>query len=177
MSTKFTYAVAMTISTAILNLGLYFTGFQTERLATGQYLQWIGFVIMGTVLFLGIKAVREEKPDRALSYGQGLGAGVLISLYAGLMTSVYIYIHFAFINPEFVDYQMQVVREQWEAAGLSDAQMDQAEGITRTMMGPVAQAIISPFAHVFVGLILSLVLAAVLKRKPAADAVPPPAAA
>ncbi len=60
MSTKFTYALALTICGALLNLLLFFTGFQTEKLATGQYFQWLGFVMMFTVLWLGIKAVRDE---------------------------------------------------------------------------------------------------------------------
>lgn len=60
MSTKFIYALTLTMCGAVLNLLLYFTGFQTEKLATGQYFQWIGFIVMAVVLWLGIKAVREE---------------------------------------------------------------------------------------------------------------------
>ena len=56
MSTKFLYALTLTICGAVFNLLLYFTGLQTEKLATGQYVQWLGFVIMFVVLFLGIKA-------------------------------------------------------------------------------------------------------------------------
>ena len=63
MNTKFIYALILTITGALLNLLLFFTGFQTEKLATGQYFQWLGFVLMFTVLWLGLKAVREESPQ------------------------------------------------------------------------------------------------------------------
>ncbi len=170
MSTKFIYALTLTISGALLNLLLYFTGFQTEKLATGQYLNWLGFVIMFAVLWLGIKAVRDEAPEKGMSYGRGVGTGTLISLYSGLMSSVYSFIHFKFVNPEFADYQLALIRPKWEAAGMPEAQMEQAEKMTRAMMGPVAQAIMTPIMVVLFGLILSLIIAAILKR-PAPDQI------
>lgn len=170
MSTKFIYALTLTICGALLNLLLYFTGFQTEKLATGQYFQWLGFVMMFAILWLGIKAVRDEAPEKGMSYGRGVGTGTLISLYSGLMSSVYSFIHFKFVNPEFADYQLALIRPKWEAAGMGEAQMDQAEKMTRAMMGPVAQAILTPIMVVLFGLILSLIIAAILKR-PAPDQV------
>jgi hypothetical protein len=170
MSTKFIYALTLTICGALLNLLLYFTGFQTEKLATGQYFQWLGFVMMFAILWLGIKAVRDEAPEKGMSYGRGVGTGTLISLYSGLMSSVYSFIHFKFVNPEFADYQIALLRTKWEAAGIGDAQMEQMEKMTRTMMGPVAQAIMTPIFVVLFGLILSLIIAAILKR-PASDQV------
>lgn len=164
MGTKFTYALIMTIAGAVLNLLLYFTGFQTEKLAIGQHLQWLGFVMMIVILWLGIKAVRDESPGQHLSYGKGVGTGVLISLISGLMSAVYTYIHFKFVNTDFVDYNMELVRAKWEQAGMSATQMEQAEGITRAMMGPVSMAIMTPIMAVIFGLIISLILSIFLKR-------------
>ena len=166
MSTKFIYALTLTICGAVFNLLLYFTGFQTEKLATGQYLNWLGFVLMFVVLWLGIKAVRDESPNQAMSYGKGVGTGTLISLYSGLMSAVYTYIHFKYINVDFVDYQLTLIRSKWAAHGMSEAQMDQAEAFTRKMMGPGIQAALFPFAAVIIGVILSLIIAAFLKRNP-----------
>lgn len=164
MGTKFTYALILTIAGAVLNLLLYFTGYQTEKLAVGQYIQWLGFVIMIAVLYLGTKAVREESPGQYMSYGKGVGTGVLISLMSGLMSAVYNFIHFKFVNTEYADYQMEIVRAKWEEAGMGAAQMEQAEGFTRALMGPVAAAIMTPIMVLFFGLIFSLIIAAILKR-------------
>jgi hypothetical protein len=168
MSTKFLYALTLTICGAVFNLLMYFTGLQTEKLAVGQYVQWLGLVMMFVVLFLGVKAVRDEAPEKGMTYGRGLGTGVLISLYSGLMSSVYSFIHFKFVNTEFADYQIAMIRQKWEAAGMGEAQMAQAEKFTRAMMGPVAQAIMTPIFAVIIGLICSLIIAAIVKR-PAPD--------
>lgn len=164
MGTKFTYALIMTIAGAVFNLLLYFTGFQTEKLAVGQHLQWLGFAIMIAVLFLGIKAVREESPGKYLSYGKGVGSGTLISLFSGLMSAVYTYIHYKFVNTEFVDYNMQIVRAKWEEAGIGADQIEKMEGMTRMMMGPVSMTIMTPIMVVFFGLIISLIISIFLKR-------------
>lgn len=164
MGTKFIYALTLTICGAALNLLLYFTGYQTEKLATGQHLQWIGFIIMIVVLILGIKATREEAPGKYMSYGKGVGTGVLISLFSGLMSAVYNFIHFKFVNTEFVDYQMELVRAKWEQAGMSAAQMESAEPMARAMMGPVSTSIMTPIMAVLFGLVISLIAAAFLKR-------------
>jgi hypothetical protein len=179
MNTKFFYALILTVCSIVLNLLLFFTGFQTEKLAVGQHLGWLGFVAMAAVLWFGVKAVRDDKSDTSFTYGQGVGAGVLISLYSGLMNSVYTFIHFKFINTSFADYMMEIIRGKWAAQGLTEAQMERAEGFTRMMFNPVIQAVMAPIGAVVVGLVLSLIIAAILKRKlPAAGAenVPPPVA-
>jgi hypothetical protein len=174
MGTKFTYALILTIIGAVFNLLLYFTGFQTEKLAVGQHLGWLLFAVMVVVLVLGIKATREEAPDKSISYGKAVGTGVLISLFSGLMSGAYSFVHFKFVNTNFADYQMELIRAKWEQAGMGAAQMEQAEGFTRAMMGPVAQAVMTPIMSVIFGTIISLIAAAFLKRP--APSTPPPVA-
>jgi hypothetical protein len=164
MSTKFIYALTLTVCGALLNLLLYFTGFQTEKLATGQYFRWLGFVLMFVILWLGIKAVRDETPEKGFSYGRGVGTGTLIALYSGLMSAVYSFIHFKFVNTEFADYQIALIRQKWEAAGMREAQMEQAEKFTRMLMSPGFQAVMTPIFVTLFGLICSLIIAAILKR-------------
>ena len=175
MSTKVFYALVWTVSGIVFQLFLFFSGFQTEKLETGQYIQWLGLIIAAVVLWLGIKAVRDEKPGRTLGYGQRLGAGVLISLYAGLMSAVYTYFHFQFINVNFADYSIARIREKWAASGLSGPQMDQAEKITRTMLSPAVQALMTPVIMVLIGLVLSSIIAAFLdSASPEAPESTPP---
>lgn len=171
MSTKFTYALILTVCSALFNLLMFFTGFQTEKLAVGQHLQWFGFVLMFVILWLGIKAVRDEAPEKGMSYGRAVGTGTLISLYSGLMSSVYTFIHFKFLNTEFVEYQLALARTQWEAAGMTEAQMDQFEKGMRAFSGPVVYAIFTPIMSVIIGVICCLIIAAFVKR-PAAGAPP-----
>ena len=174
MNTKLTYAVILTVAQAVFSLLMFLLGFQTDKMAAGQNLQWLGLIISIVVLWLGIKAVREESPDKSLSYGQGVGAGTLISLYSGLLSAVYTYIHFRFINTNFFEYQQEFMRSKWAEKGMSEAQMEAAGNMMKKFSGPGITSIMVPIMAVIMGLILSLIIAAILKRAPAADA--PPAA-
>ncbi len=172
MSTKFTYAVVLTVAQAIFSLLMYFLGFQTDKMAAGQYFQYLGLVIFAVVLWLGIKAVREEAADKSLSYGQGVGAGTLISFLSGLMSGVYTYIHFKFINTAFFDYQLDFMRSKWAEKGIPDAQIERmAEGMQK-FSGPVMTAVFTPIMVLIMGVILSLIIAAILKRAPAVNEPP-----
>lgn len=173
MGTKLTYALALTGSAAVFRLLLYFTGFETEKLAIGQHLNWIMLPVMFAILWFGVKAVREERPHGAISYGQAVGAGTLIGFISSLFSAVYTYIHLKFINTSFVDYQMELLRNQWSAAGLGDAQIEQAEGFTRAMMGPGMSAGMAVVMGVLFSLILSLIIAAFVKKPLPAHAEPP----
>jgi len=125
------------------------------------------------ILWFGIKAVREERPHGAISYGQAVGAGTLISLISSVFSAVYTYIHLKFINTSFVDYQMEVIRGKWAEAGMGDAQIEQMETVTRAMMSPGMSAGMAIVMGLIFGVILSLVVAAFLKKPLPAGAEPP----
>ena len=165
MSTKFIYALILTVIGTLMSLLLYFTGYQTEKLATGEKIQSIGLLIMFIVLWLGTKAVRDESEPPVMSYGKGVGTGVLISLYSGLMSAIYSFIHLKLINVNFADYKIELLRGQWVEKGMNDAQVEQAEHFARMMMGPVFSAVFTLIFMVFTGLIMSLIISAFLKRK------------
>ncbi|SDS29076.1 DUF4199 domain-containing protein [Opitutus sp. GAS368] len=174
MSTKFLYALTLTICGAVFSLLMFFTGFQTEKLAIGQKIEWLRLLITIAVLYLGVKAVREETPGKGFSYGQALGAGTLISLYATLMGSVYAYIHFKFVNPNFFTYQLNMMREQWAAKGIPDAQIDRMADMTEKWSGPGLYAGFGFVIGFIVCFVISLIIAAILKR-PAPDELKPAA--
>lgn len=172
MSTKFTYAIVHTFSQAAFSILLFFTGFQTEKLATGQKLEWLRMIISFVVLYLGVKAVREEAPGKGLSYGQALGAGSLISLYASLMGAVYNYIHLKFINPSFFTYQLALMREQWAAKGIPDAQIDKMADMTEKWSGAGIYACFGILIGFFFCFVISLIVAAIVKRAPEENTPP-----
>ena len=149
-----------------MQLLLFFSGFQTEKLATGQYLQWLGLAIMAVVLWLGIKAVRDEKPDRALTYGQRVGTGVT-HLALLRLDGRGLHVHPLHVH----QHRLRRLHDRPDpgevgAKGLTQAQMEGAEAITRKMLQPGVQAILGVFFVVLIGVILSLIIAALVKPKP-----------
>lgn len=174
MGTKFFYALILAGVGAAVRLLMFFTGFETERLATGQYLNWVMLPVVFAIYWLGLKAIREERPHQAISYGQAVGAGAVISLVSSAISAVYTFIHVKFINTNFADYQIEVLRAKWAEKGLGDAQMEQAEKMTRAMMGPIPSSIMALVMGFVFGLIIVLIVAAFVKRPAPEGTEPPP---
>jgi hypothetical protein len=129
-------------------------------------------VVFG-IYWMALKAVREENPHHALTYGQGVGAGTLISVMSSVMSAVYTWVHLKFINTNFADYQIELLRQAWTKAGMGDAQMEQAEKMTRMFMSPALSAGMALIMGIIFGLIISLIVAAFVKRPAPAGAEPP----
>ena len=176
MKTYLTYGVINAIAAALFSLVLYLTGFQTEKVATGQYLGYVGIVIFFVVLFLGMREAREAKPDKAITYGGALGAAVMIALFSGLFGAVYTYIHFTFVNPDYPQYLADLTRQKLEAKGLPEAQIDAAIKMSSLFMKPAMMAIFGIIGSVLMGTIGGLILAIFVKREPAPLTDEPPVA-
>ena len=172
MKTYLVYGVINAIAAALLSLALYFTGYQTEKLATGQYLGYIGFVVFFVVIFLGMRETREAKPDKAITYGGALGAAVMIALFSGLFGAVYNFVHFSYINPDYAQYVADMTRQKLQAKGLPEAQIDTTIKMTSLFMKPALIAVFGVISSVFMGTIGGLILAIFVKRAPATE--PPP---
>lgn len=169
MSTTLLYALVMAVAQIVVTFISFFLGYQTDKINSGAWFGFVPLLVSIVVLIFGIKAVREEQEGKYLSYGKGVGTGVLISLYSSLILAVYTFIHFSYVNPDFADHLVEASRVKWAAAGLSSSNMEGAEKGVRMFTKPVIQAAFSLVGGVVFGLILSLVISAFLKRNPPED--------
>jgi len=168
MKTYLTYGFVAALCSTLLAVVLFFLGFHSdvEKLSAAQWLAWIGGVIISvTCIALGTKARRAEiPPGEPFGYGRALGAGVMVALFAALFGAIGHYIYVSLINPGMTDVIIQSQIAQWEAMGMSSAQIENAEAITRKMMHPAIQAVFaSIFGFVF-GVVIALITSAFLKR-------------
>jgi hypothetical protein len=168
MKTCFLYGFLIAVAGSILILTLYFLGFHTDpaKLAAGN---WIGGVIglaIGVGLTaLGVKARRSEVPENVeFGYGRALGAGVLISVVASILSAIFNYVYAAFINPGLAEIRIQDAIAKFQAKGIPDAQIDTMEKGMRFMAAPAIQTLSGLIGAFIFGVILSLIIAAFLKR-------------
>ncbi len=180
MKTPLIYGLYMALAGLLVNLGLYFAGFHSdvEKLATAQTISSVANLILGvTLLVLGIKARRAEIPlTEDFGYGRALLAGVQVSLFACIFGTICNFLYMGIINRGLKELMVQAQINKWEAAGLSSDKIEGAEKMMRTMMNPALQAVFGLIFGMVICTILSLIVAAFLKR-PAQDGMAPPVAA
>lgn len=155
----------------VVVLVIYLLGLHSDpgKLSLAQAVQMVlGLGIGIACIVLGTKERRAATPaDQDFGYGSALGAGVMITLFAALFGIVSNILYMNFINPGMVDVAVQAQIAKWEAAGMSAARIEQAEGMMRKMMSPGISAAFGFIMGMIFGTIISLISAAFLKRPPA----------
>jgi hypothetical protein len=175
MKTYVTYGFFLALGGFVANLVLYFLNFHSEAAKFGTA-QAIGscllLVIAITCISLGIKSRRAQvPPTEDFGYGRALGTGVMIALFAGLFSIVTNYLYFQVINPGMSEVIVQAQLDKMEAKGLTGDQLERAEKGVRFFMKPAMMALFGFISSIFWGTIISLIAAAVLKRKATEEVV------
>lgn len=181
MKTYLTYGAAMAGGAFALVMLIYIFGFHSDasKLGVAQVIQTVGGLgISITAIVLGTQARRATVPaNEDFSYGSALFAGFMIALFSSLIGIVTTLLYTQLINPGLNEVVIQAQTAKWESMGLSSAQIEKAEGITRKMTSPAVQASMGFFFGLLFGTIVSLITAAFLKREATEVVAEPPVGA
>jgi uncharacterized membrane protein (DUF106 family) len=124
-------------------------------------------------IFLGTKKIRNDILGGSMTYGQGLQIGVLISVFAAIITAFYSYIQNTLIDPEYMTRVMNAQKDwmsQFMAGkGLPEDQIEKTlAGIDEKMKNTnqVKNIFTSIVASTIFGFIISLITSGILKKQP-----------
>ena len=147
--------------------------------ATTPFMERIGFdrmlvvgytsiVISMLFVYFGIRSYRDNVLGGTISFGRGFQAGLLITLIScACYVAAWLVIYYAFM-PDFGDKYAAYLVENLRARGGSQAEVDaviqQAETFKEIFRNPFLNAAVT-FTEPFpVGLLVTVISAAVLKR-------------
>jgi hypothetical protein len=131
-------------------------------------------VLAFVMVFVGIRSYRETIGGGTMTFGKGFQVGILITLIASLIyVATWEILYFGFI-PDFMEHYSASMIAQMQAAGASAAAIAAKQRelleFQRMYKNPLFN-IAMTFVEVFpVGLIITLVAAAILRRRSVAIA-------
>jgi hypothetical protein len=126
---------------------------------------WPVLLIGVLVLFLLLRSYRDHYNNGYISYGRSVGAGVIIYIYAAVITAIFTYVLYAFIDPGLVDKSLAVAEERLINKGVPDAAIDKAMEMQAKMMKPWFTALMGIINSIFYGLVLSLIVSLFIMKK------------
>jgi len=157
-----------------LYLALVLTLFSVILYVSGLILNTkVGYVsIVLTIAGIVIAQInyRNRELNGVISYGQAVGFGVAIMLFAGIVTALYTIVLYTFIDPSLIDQMKAVQEEAMLGKGMSEDQIEAAMSMTSKMMTPAWMSIVGLFGSVFSGTIISLLTSIFVKKQPNEDA-------
>ena len=138
--------------------------------AKAEIIGYTTLVLAALLVFFGVRSYRENVGGGRLSFGRGFAVGILITL---LSTFCYVttweIVYFKFM-PDFGDKYAAHMIEQAKASGASqqtiDRKIQEAQEFSRVYKNPVVNVAYT-FMEMFpVGLVATLISAAVLRKRP-----------
>jgi hypothetical protein len=123
-----------------------------------------GLVIQIVVLYYLIRSYRDNFLGGYITYGQSVGAGVVMFLYYSIIAAIFTYILYKFIDPGLIDKQLAMVEETMVKRGAPQAAIDAGMAFQKKIMVPEITAPLSIFGSMIGGTIMSLI-AAIFTRK------------
>jgi len=153
--------LASIIYSAILNI----TGLSFNKVV--GYLSFpISLAISIIAIVYACKEFRAANGG-ALSLGQAIGVGTLLSAISGFLSGVFLTIYVTIIDTSFVERTLDNARRQMEEQGnLSDEQIDQAMEMSRPFTENLMNYsfVTGPIFGAIMGLILSVIIGAIMKK-------------
>lgn len=148
---------------------LYSTAIMVSGQIGNQSLGYVVYLIIGVGIYLALNNFKKENLGY-ISFGQGLGLGTMMSAIIGLLSSFYSFAYMKFIDSSIIDQILKNAEREMEKKGLPDDQIEQAMEYSKMFMSPGIMFVAGVFFTVFLGFILSLIIAAIMKKdKPVFD--------
>jgi hypothetical protein len=146
----------------VYSLILYVAGFPRDN-----WLQYISYLFMVIGVVLAIKQWRDKYNNGFLTYGQAFSNGFLTILFAGILTSVYIFVFFQFIAPEEITKMAETTEERMyqKNPNMSEADIEMGMKYATMFMKPWLMSILGLFFNALAGLIISAIVSIFMKKE------------
>ena len=122
-------------------------------------------LITAIVIYLCIKEIRDKQNNGLLSFGSGFSSGMMVSLVGGIISSIFSYIYFTVINPGMITYIKMKQEQGMLDNGMSEEQIEKMSGRMEFWSSPVMMAAFSLVGMLIIGLVISLICSAILKKE------------
>lgn len=156
--TTLTWGLITGFAGIVYTLILYFADLLSNQVAS-----YAGVIISILGIYLGTKAFRDQGQDGYITYGKALGTGVLISLFAAILSVIFMVILYTVIDPELPNRLVAESQDKMIERGMSEDQVEQGMEMANRLFIPMA-ILGGLFMGVLMGFIISLITSAILKK-------------
>lgn len=134
-------------------------------LTFNQVQGYIFLVVQIVVIFFLIKSYRDNYLHGNITYGQSVGAGVVIILYSAVIMALFTYILYTIIDPELTAKKLAFLEEMMLKKGTPQEAVDAFMKIQEKVQKPIIAAPLTIFSSLFGGTILSLIISIFVRKE------------
>jgi len=144
----------------VYSLVMYFLDLTFNRV------QGLVFVLIELALLIYLlKSYRDNFLHGQITYGQSVGAGVVILLYYSIIMALFTYILYTVIDSGLVDKQLAFTEDLMVKKGAPQAAIDAGMAIQKKIIRPGIIAPLSIFGNMIWGVIISLIVGIFIRKE------------
>ncbi len=164
MNNTMKYGLMYGLIPAILYLIVYALGMNRDQSAL-EYIRYGSLVVYCAVIFLGIRAEREDVLNGFIKFGKAFSTGFRIVLIGTVVASVMSYLYFGVIDTGMRDFLIVQQEQELFDRGLSPEQVDAALPQIEKFMTTPMLLIFGALSSLLIGSVITLISAAILKKE------------
>lgn len=127
---------------------------------------YIFIVLSIFIVFFFIKSYRDNYLHGNMTYGQSLGAGIIIYLYYSVIGAIFGYILYKIIDPGLTGKLLAYVEDQMVKSGKVPADvMETAMAFQKKILIPEIMTPLSIVINMFYGTVISLIVSIFLRKE------------
>lgn len=143
--------------------------YKNNNFEGNEVVGYTSMILSFSLIFVGIKNVRDKANGGVISFGKGFLVGLLISLIAStLYVLTWLLMYYNFF-PDFMDRYADMELSKLKAAGATVEKISKAEkdmAFFKSMYeNPVTLSLVTYMEILPIGIIVSLIAALILRRK------------
>lgn len=159
----------------LITMPMYQSG--NLNMDNGELVGYSTMVIALSLVFFGIKSYRDKHLNGIISFGKAAKVGILITGVASMMYALSWEVTYSQMGEEFMLKMTERHFEKMKAEGATDAELSKAKeewaGFTEMYKNPIIRFGITIMEIFWVGVVITLVSAGLLRKKeflPASEA-------
>lgn len=146
----------------LMSLIMYITGL--NRTDSTWLITLIGLAVPVVCILLAVKEYKAELGGGFMKFSDIFKHGLVICLIGGIIYSAYSILYIQVIDPTFMDYIMEKQVTKMQEMGMDDDAIEKAMKGSASMQSPFWMFTFSLLGSLFAGAIISLIMAAILKK-------------
>lgn len=155
----FIYAAA----SIVMSLLMYVTGL--NRSDSTWLITLIGLSVPVVCVLLAVKEYKATVGGGYMKFSDIFKHGLVICLLGGIIYSAYSLLYLKYIDPTFMEYIQDKQVAKMQEMGMEDDQIEKALKGSASMQSPFWMFTFSLLGSLFAGSIISLIMAAILKKQ------------
>jgi hypothetical protein len=135
------------------------------NLSLNKSQSYVFMIIQIAVLYFLLKSYRDNFMHGQITFGQSVGAGVIINIYYAVIMAIFTYILYTVIDTGLIAKQLAMAEDGMVKKGLPQATIDAGMAFTKKIMKPGIMAFTSTIFIVIWGVVISLLVSIFVKKE------------